>query len=750
MNITEAELKRQRESYLNRKKHTNNIFLYSSDNFHDNSQKQQSKSKKIPDCFVQTEYIKFRLLDILDYTQAIVNLDERINETPGLQFNLSQLHQQRINIENTIFRVGVFGYFGVGKSTLINRMLMEENLLPVDEDRCTTAYTVIQRPDKENKAGSIQIAWHPLLHLVDELQNCLNDFGFDLPSRNERDLQNLPFWLAKQERILTETLQQMELIDEYEISDSKKRYNLQKSQALLKALPLHEYIRHTYKNIAVSAVNSLMHNPLAVPLIHSLTFYHDHEFLRHIQIIDSPGTGSVNLQDTYTAMELLELTDAIMFMTDARAPFTQSDEKQLLQWLSRLYEKNDMNNLFIIVNKTDLSEKSISDIQTVVQKRLEKDFHGKLKPKQIFCISCETDYYVELFLTEFYQFLKCEKYQILLQGTLEKSRKAFMSFLTELNIQFYSSTEQINNISQKIEKIVMDKNKLSTRIYGWLTDYDIVRFEIEQQIEESLRGSFHYHIHSKNFKDHLVHVQTYYQEDEKVEIALKRLSEEFMQKVIDTTVEYLEEQFISKIQYCDRELMCRFEKALQEEQKFLRIPDSKIHSLSANKITIDKYGIDESKYAKVTNNSDLSDFIRGGIIGATFGLSLIAEAGFKVIRNKFFKKNPESEANTLIQQLDIAFYHGKLEGDKKESSICLMLSDKIKDRIKSKMEQIKLDRENALKRIIDSINKDLKEKHSQRLHEETKKNTLHSNIELLWRELEFIKNEYDDLQALCR
>ena len=66
--------------------------------------------------------------------QALIKLHNHFNDKSLQGSYLTELQHLHTNIENTIFSVGVFGYFGVGKSTLINRMLGEQNLLPVDEE----------------------------------------------------------------------------------------------------------------------------------------------------------------------------------------------------------------------------------------------------------------------------------------------------------------------------------------------------------------------------------------------------------------------------------------------------------------------------------------------------------------------------------------------------------------------------------------------------------------------------------------
>jgi len=755
MGVFAAELMQHRTNYINQKEQNTAINIDPSIYLQQGVYDAVNPSAEIPAYFLQAEYLKQSLLNLLSYAQALVKLHNRSNDEPLPEFYLAELQILHTNIENTVFRIGVFGNLNVGKSTLINRMLGEQNLLPVDEDRCTTAYTVIQRPDKQNMAGTIQVAWHPLSDLIDALRTCLKDFNIVLPAQNGYTKKKLPKWLEKNEGKFSEIFQHLDAIDEYEIQDMEKRYLKQKAQALLKALPIHAQIQLAYHTVTVNIVTTLMRDPLAVPLIHSLTFYHDHEFLRHVQIIDSPGTGSVNLQDTFTAQQLLEHTDAILFMTDARAPFTHADEKRLLQWLTRLYDKNDIDNLFIIINKTDLSQKTIKEIQTIVQNRLKKDFKDKLKPKQVYYISVKTGEQVESFLTHFYQFLQRDKYQILLQSTLDRSSRAFLACLDELNKQVQATDGVIDHIVQNIDKTEMDKTRLSNQIGSWLMDYDHIRYTIDSKIETVLLRQFGNGIFSQEFKLNLTSAQVYIKKEQHLNQRLITICEGKIRNVIEITSEQLMLQFKADLENADRQLMFRFEKALQDNLKILKIPDLQHVSLSTKKLCSSDGTIN------FLNNLDFTSLIKTSLVklaitGLFAGLSFAWIAmiiGGKSLGDtwcaRLFKKSPESVADKIIQKLDYAFKHGIQNKNKNESSICSMLIANFRQEMKSKTEQIKEERQSALNNIIDSIDKDISKQYSQRVLEISKKSGLNDNEKLLRAEFEFIKSECNGLREVC-
>jgi hypothetical protein len=603
------------------------------------------------------------------------------------------------------------------------------------------------------------VAWHPLSDLIDALRTCLKDFNIVLPVQNGYTKKNLPKWLEKNECKFSEIFQHLDAIDEYEIQDMERRYLKQKAQALLKALPIHAQIQLAYHTVTVNIVTTLMRDPLAVPLIHSLTFYHDHEFLRHVQIIDSPGTGSVNLQDTFTAQQLLEHTDAILFMTDARAPFTHADEKRLLQWLTRLYDKNDIDNLFIIINKTDLSKKTIKEIQTIVQNRLKKDFKDKLKPKQVYYISVKTGEQVESFLTHFYQFLQRDKYQILLQSTLDRSSRAFLACLDELNKQVQATDGVIDHIVQNIAKTQIDKTQLSRQIEPWLLDYDHVRYTIESQIEPVIMRQFDNCILSQEFKHLLIDEQKHNEKEKHMNQRLITICEEKILNVIEIINQQLMLQFQTDLKNTDRQLISRFEKALQDNPKMLKIPDLQRLNLSTKKLYSSDGTINFLNNLNFTNllKTNFTIMAIAGIAGLFTGL--FAGAWIAMIIGGIslggpwcaglFKRSPESVADKIIERLDYIFKHGTQNKNKNESSICSMLIANFRQEMKIKTEQIKEERQIALNNIIDSINIDLSRQYSQRLSEVSKKSGLNDNEKLLRAEFEFIKSEYNGLRKVC-
>jgi hypothetical protein len=450
-------------------------------------------------------------------------------------------------------------------------------------------------------------------------------------------------------------------------------------------------------------------------------------------------------------------------MTDARAPFTHVDEKRLLQWLTRLYDKNDIDNLFIIINKTDLSEKTINEIQTKVQNCLKKDFKGKLKPKQVYYISVKTGEQVESFLTHFYQFLQHDKYQILLQSTLDRSSRAFLACLDELNKQVQATDGVIDHIVQNIDKTEMDKTRLSNQIGSWLMDYDHIRYTIDSKIETVLLRQFGNGIFSQGFKHQLIYEQMHNEKEKHVNQRLITICEGKIRNVIEITNEQLMLQFKADLENADRQLMSRFEKALQDNLKILKIPDLQHVSLSTKKL----YSSDGT--INFLNNLDftsliknilvqsgiadlIADIIDGLINGISFGCIPMIFGGKSLgdtLCARLFKKSPESVADKIIEKLDYIFKHGTQNENKNESSICSMLIANFRLEMKSKTEQIKEERRRALNNIIDSIDKDISKQYSQRLSEVSKKSGLNDNEKLLRAEFEFIKSEYNGLRKVC-
>jgi hypothetical protein len=334
-----------------------------------------------------------------------------------------------------------------------------------------------------------------------------------------------------------------------------------------------------------------------------------------------------------------------------------------------------------------------------------------------------------------------------------------LACLDELNKQVQATDGVIDHIVQNIAKTQIDKTQLSRQIEPWLLDYDHVRYTIESQIEPVIMRQFDNCILSQEFKHLLIDEQKHNEKEKHMNQRLITICEEKILNVIEIINQQLMLQFQTDLKNTDRQLISRFEKALQDNPKMLKIPDLQRLNLSTKKLYSSDGTINFLNNLNFTNllKTNFTIMAIAGIAGLFTGL--FAGAWIAMIIGGIslggpwcaglFKRSPESVADKIIERLDYIFKHGTQNKNKNESSICSMLIANFRQEMKIKTEQIKEERQIALNNIIDSINIDLSRQYSQRLSEVSKKSGLNDNEKLLRAEFEFIKSEYNGLRKVC-
>ena len=353
-------------------------------------------------CFHESAAAKGHLVNILKHTHALLNADEQWS-----QGEKDELWGQINRITKSKFRIGVFGSFSSGKSTLINTLLGVKCLLPVDEDRCTSAYTIIKKDDSENPAGTIRINWKSIEQVLEDLQDNLQELAGeslgDLPHFKDND--QLFDWIDNNKKKFNELYEKLSDQEDWKWGDEKIAQH-QELVALLKAVPNYKNIQNIYQ-LHNGQLTNLMANKEAVSLVNSLIFYQNHPLLQHAEIIDSPGSGSVNLTDTYLARKLVLESDALLFLTEAMTPFSKPDEVRLLNYV--VENERAKNQIFYLATKTDLSKKPLDEIKRKVVDRLNRVFKREEDNPKIYMLSCETGENVKEFLKDLNGFLQEEK-----------------------------------------------------------------------------------------------------------------------------------------------------------------------------------------------------------------------------------------------------------------------------------------------------------------------------------------------------
>jgi hypothetical protein len=354
-----------------------------------------------------------------------------------------------------------------GKSTFINTLLGCGELLPVDEERCTAAHTVVAFADVNNPAGSVRIVWKKRSELLQELQESLHPFA-----------ENSSFAIPTDEKTAVDKKQQSHWIDHL---NQRKDWDLtenllskkQDAMLLLEAFPRYEKIQTDYTQQRGS-LTQIMADKSAIRLVDHLVSYQDLPLLQHIDVIDSPGSGSTTLRDAIIAENLINTSDALLFLSEATTAFQKQDEMNLLHVFRKAIQECDLSKIFLVATKVDLAKRAPEDIAQKISERLEKVFEGKLTTARIYPLSCRTGLNFERFTAGLKRFLQEEKDRIYLNNTNTQVEGLLKGLIVSYETQLKKKEESLQEIKRKIVAFKNDADKIQRlfdeSIHVWYGD----------------------------------------------------------------------------------------------------------------------------------------------------------------------------------------------------------------------------------------------------------------------------------------
>jgi hypothetical protein len=746
------------------------------------------KDFNLPKRFYESSAIKAGLVNILRYTHQLISFEEQLS-----QREKDELSTLTDNIENAVFIVGVFG--SSGKSTLINHLLGNTNLLPVDEDRCTAAYTLIQRADDKNPSGTVRIEWKTVALLLQDLQDCVQ--GLDLGLENLPSLTDeikLVDWVKQNVQQFKKIEEKLDKRDDWDLdlNDDQKRKK-QVALALLKGLPQYHHLQEKYKILDSSKLKSLMQDEPAVTLVQCLQFYHGHPLLRHVQIIDSPGSGSVNLRDAYLAHNLVKKSHALLFLTEANAPISKLDESNLLALIGKHATGGQINNLFLLANKTDLSDNN-NNPERIVQKiteRMEKYFKGRYQARKIYPISCKTGLNLEQFTTELNHFLQADKDAVFLANTNKIVGGVVDALIRGLDKQLKERDESLRGIERKIAEFQKDKQEKHESIKSHINNYELiynksVNYDIFN-INKTLCDTFNSKI--TNFSES---VATNFKKksDEAVRLTgTSNLSKEAKNDIIKNCIklhikEVVEKSYISiekafgvEFNEIDRRISNEFYgNKVELEKKDLVVGDT--FWINSLELVLEYDGLVEELEM---NNLRLLGGIGGAIkwiatttlvpgaigtvVGAYYGglsiaaiitevvaaysnpvlLALMASPGIFIV---VLSKKPIDELISDVKDKLVKRFNNEWYNDKKErkTSLVKIIKSQFDNNIKECGENVHKKSLESLNNILQSIEEKLQALYNEKQKSETELQMLQCNHGLICEELKFLKNEQAYLQ----
>jgi GTPase Era involved in 16S rRNA processing len=693
--------------------------------------------------FHQSTAIKAELVNILTCTRDLIQSEESLSKAD--KHHLDILIEK---IRNGKFRLGVFGSMKAGKSTFINTLLDCDELLPVDEERCTAAHTIVAFADAHNPVGSERIVWKTRRELLQELEESLQPFTEDPSFAIPTDEKTAVEWIEKQQSHWIEHLSQRDDWDLTENLLSKK----QDALLLLEALPQYEKIQTDYTQPRGS-LTQIMADKSAIRLVDHLVSYQDLPLLQHIDVIDSPGSGSTTLRDTSIARRLIKNSDALLFLSEAATAFQKQDEMRLLHHFRQEVQEDNLNKLFIVATKVDLSKRAPEEIAQKISERLAVPFKGQLTAARIYPVSCRTGLNFEHFTADLNRFLQEEKDRTYLVSTNTQVEGLLKGLIVSYGNELTKKEESLQQIQQKIRAFQKDAEKIQ-RMFNesiHLSYRDVVTRSKEKD-EFTFQNTLE-RLHKQQvgkFKDDLV-AQLNTREDtspDGAKAVMASASIAYIKDIMGKTVLEIQNQIAAVIAKKNQLFIDQLDLAKEKLEKNYGVfqTDSRI---------------DPSSYS--FSDKDIGDFKtsrydwRGGLVSATlyglaastwywlplaFGLAapIAIAAGVGVLFGlasgfttivKDSPKLAEMAVKSLNEKIPLKEPKGKWKPLKQ------LFDDSLEKMVKALIDS----RKELLNKVLNDIQQQLNSQLQEQQKTETEKRLLHANRQQVEKELKFLKDE---------
>jgi GTPase Era involved in 16S rRNA processing len=249
-----------------------------------------------------------------------------LTEVEGFQSAIEDLKNRKEKLTHQDYTLVLFGAFSAGKSSFANALL-GESLLPVSPNPTTASINMLKQATKTHPHQTVVVKWKSQDHIKADIES-LSGKQLDM----ETFLTENPSDLAKDRR------------HQSFLQAVKSGYHFVQTQLGSEGeIPFEQFSEHVTKE-SLSC------------FIEQITVYLDNAFLKQgVTLIDTPGADSVNARHTDVTFQFMKHADAILFVTYYNHAFSKADE-QVLQQLGKVKGALEKDNMFFIVNASDLAK----------------------------------------------------------------------------------------------------------------------------------------------------------------------------------------------------------------------------------------------------------------------------------------------------------------------------------------------------------------------------------------------------------
>ncbi|MFK3992011.1 dynamin family protein [Staphylococcus capitis] len=382
----------------------------------------------------------------------IQNALQVVEDVPLFDRTKKDIKDTMHRLNNQITKIGVFGTFSAGKSSLINALLGGQYL--VSSPNPTTAATTELSYGEES-----QITLKSSEQLLDEVNNVLEYYNasYDsLESFINSDLKKLKTQLEKN---------QLAFIDAIE-----KHYNMYLDM-------LNEGEVHTVSQEDVKKWSAEDEYATFVKTVHlNLPL----EWLKGKIIVDSLGLHSNNQRHTNETEQILTSSDLILYVSYFNHSFTDND-KAFIEHMKAMNQLNENQAFKMVINAVDLAENE-DDLNAV--RDYVADALGQVNlHSEIFSVSSrkslkEGDQGIDQLRDSIQRFADVESKTILEQQMVHQIQQMNDSY-KEMIQEFHNNKEQIQARQEKLLNI-KDQDRLNSQLINTTSQH--TNNEVDEQI----------------------------------------------------------------------------------------------------------------------------------------------------------------------------------------------------------------------------------------------------------------------------
>ncbi|PHK49206.1 dynamin family protein [Staphylococcus edaphicus] len=364
-------------------------------------------------------------LNHTDNTQNIKHALHAIKDVPLFEQTKRDIEETLNRLDQKIIKIGVFGTFSAGKSSLINALL-GDNYLVSSPNPTTAAMTEL------TYGHDSQITLKSAQQLLEELNHV-----FEIENKTFNSIDE---FLSKNTNKLKATLEKNKLAF---VNAVEKHYTMY--QEMLKEGQTHTIAQDDIKKWSAEDEYATFVNTvhLKLPLA----------WLKDKIIVDSLGLHSNNQRHTNETEKVLTSSDLILYVSYFNHSFTEND-KRFIEHMKEMNQLNDNQAFKMIINATDLAETE-EDLNAVIeyvggalsQVNMESD---------IFAVSSREalksgDVGIERLQSSIQHFTQVESKDILQQQMLNQLQHISEAY-EQMIEEFKNNKEQIEQRKQKLQR----------------------------------------------------------------------------------------------------------------------------------------------------------------------------------------------------------------------------------------------------------------------------------------------------------